>query len=396
MRLFVRTLLSLGVGAVTMAGCQYLPLPDMGQVPPAVEVADAPVDAGVVPVETPISDAPIAETPVPPVSAEPLEASPSAPLTAAPPATPAPPLESHPPAEPDIAIQAEPVPAIDPVPEPAAPAAPEPAVAVIQPAEDIQSPLVESLCEEVGNKLGSVSVQDCLRQQLQLAGGMSVNQRPLVKRDFLPQHGAPVSRILIMGGIHGDEYSSISIMFKWMDILAQQGSSFHWRFLPVTNPDGLLDGQAVRQNANGVDLNRNFPSADWHASATSYWKNRTGSNPRRFPGHAPASEPEVQWVVEQIREFAPQVIVSVHAPYDLLDFDGPAEAPKRIGQLYLNQLGVYPGSLGNYGGVDLNIPVVTLELPSAGIMPSRENIQAMWDDLETWLSINSMSLTSSN
>src|SRR5690606_726603 len=249
------------------------------------------VDAGVVPVETPITETPIAETPVSPVSAEPLEASASAPLTAAPPATPAPPVESHPPAEPDIAVQAEPVPAIDPVPEPAAPAAPEPAVAVIQPAEDIQSPLVERLCEEVGTKLGSVSVQDCLRQQLQLAGGMSVNQRPLVKRDFLPQHGAPVSRILIMGGIHGDEYSSISIMFKWMDILAQQGSSFHWRFLPVTNPDGLLDGQAVRQNANGVDLNRNFPSADWHASATSYWKNRTGSNPRRFPGHAPASEP---------------------------------------------------------------------------------------------------------
>ena len=86
--------------------------------------------------------------------------------------------------------------------------------------------------------------------------------------------------------------------------------------------------------------------------------------------------------------------MSVHAPYDLLDFDGPAEAPQRIGQLYLNQLGVYPGSLGNYGGVDLNIPVVTLELPSAGIMPSRENIKDMWDDLETWLSINSMSLTS--
>src|SRR5690606_17984415 len=108
MRLFVRTLLSLGVGAVTMAGCQYLPLRDMGQVPPAVEVADAPVDAGVVPVETPITETPIAETPVSPVSAEPLEASASAPLTAAPPATPAPPGAPPSPAAPDLAVQVGP------------------------------------------------------------------------------------------------------------------------------------------------------------------------------------------------------------------------------------------------------------------------------------------------
>ena len=384
MRQSGKALLALGVCAITLSGCQFLPMRDMGQVPPAVEVAVEDI-------------APVQRVPV-----QPLEESVPAPLIAPaavpveeinPPAEPVD-IESLP--EPEVAVQAEPRPAINPMPESVAVLAPpEPAVAVVpQPEEVVLPALVEHLCQEIGGKLGSVSVQDCLRQQLQLAGGMSINQRALVKRDFPPQDGAPVSRILIMGGIHGDEYSSISIMFKWMDILSQQGSSFHWRFLPVANPDGLLDGQAVRQNANGVDLNRNFPSADWHASATSYWKNHTGSNPRRFPGVAPASEPEVQWVVEQIMEFDPQVIVSVHAPYDLLDFDGPAEAPQRIGQLYLNQLGVYPGSLGNYGGVDLNIPVVTLELPSAGIMPNRENIQDMWDDLETWLRINSMSLTS--
>ncbi len=254
---------------------------------------------------------------------------------------------------------------------------------------------LQQLCHEIGSKLGSVSLNDCLRHNLQYAAGFSVNKRILASREFIPSASEqPVSRILIMGGIHGDEYSSISIMFKWMDILAKQSDSqFHWRFLPLVNPDGLLDGRGKRQNANGVDLNRNFPSADWEATAIETWKKSTGSNPRRFPGSTAASEPETQWLIKQIEDFDPVIIVSVHAPHDLLDFDGPIEPPRRIGQLYLHQLGVYPGSLGNWGGLDLGIPVVTLELPSAGIMPSKEQIQIMWDDLHNWLNANAPELT---
>ena len=158
-----------------------------------------------------------------------------------------------------------------------------------------------------------------------------------------------------------------------------------WRFLPAVNPDGLLDGQAVRQNACGVDLNRNFPSQDWDTAAIEYWRNNTGENPRRYPGQEAASEPEVRWLIEQIEKFEPEVIVSVHAPYHLLDCDGPSQAPDKIGDLYLHQLGVYPGSLGNYAGLDLGIPVVTLELPSAGIMPSLDQIETMWVDILDWL-----------
>jgi protein MpaA len=250
---------------------------------------------------------------------------------------------------------------------------------------------VERLCEEIGNKLGSVSVEDCLIQELEYAGAYSVNARPLAMRDFHPSSIADSeNRILIMGGIHGDEYSSISIMFKWMTLLQEKGGDdYRWRFLPAVNPDGLLDGQAVRQNASGVDLNRNFPSQDWDATALEYWRNNTGENPRRYPGNEAASEPEVRWIIEQIENFNPAVIVSVHAPYHLLDFDGPLQAPDKIGDLYLHQLGVYPGSLGNYAGLDLGIPVVTLELPSAGIMPSVEQIETMWNDMLLWLNTRS-------
>jgi len=250
---------------------------------------------------------------------------------------------------------------------------------------------VSALCDEIGNKLGSVSVEDCLAQPLTFAGGYTVQSRPMVVRDFHFDKKAgdkadKEKRILILGGIHGDEYSSISIMFKWMELLdASENKDFRWRFVPTVNPDGLLDGQAVRQNANGVDLNRNFPSEDWVALAEEYWTNTTSRNPRRYPGDRPASEPEVQWVVQQIKSFKPDVIVSVHAPYHLLDYDGPPEPPQKIGELHLHLLGVYPGSLGNYAGINLGIPVVTMELPSAGIMPSSEQITSMWSDLLKWL-----------
>ncbi|HWK55582.1 MAG TPA: M14 family zinc carboxypeptidase [Hyphomicrobiales bacterium] len=249
---------------------------------------------------------------------------------------------------------------------------------------------VQQLCEQIGNKLGSVSVQDCHRHGFVDSGGFSVNGRPLVVKEQLPQaqNDRADFKVLLMGGIHGDEYSSISIIFKWLDLFAAQGleGEFHWLFAPAVNPDGLLDGnRAKRQNANGVDLNRNFPSQDWNASAVAYWQRSTGSNPRRYPGKEAASEPEVQWLVAQIERFQPDVIVSVHAPYHLLDFDGPAAAPDRIGELYLHQLGVYPGSLGNYAGLNKRIPVVTLELPSAGIMPPADQIALMWHDLVRWL-----------
>mgnify|MGYP002265598783 CR=1 FL=1 len=131
---------------------------------------------------------------------------------------------------------------------------------------------IEALCEEIGDKLGSVSVEDCLIHELEFAGAYSVNARPLAMRDFHPRSESDLNtKVLIMGGIHGDEYSSISIMFKWMSLIQESSSnSYTWRFLPTVNPDGLLDGQAVRQNASGVDLNRNNDP---------YWATSNSSSP---------------------------------------------------------------------------------------------------------------------
>jgi protein MpaA len=89
-------------------------------------------------------------------------------------------------------------------------------------------------------------------------------------------------------------------------------------------------------------------------------------------------------LLQQIDQFHPDLIVSVHAPYGLLDFDGPPPAPRRLGSLQLDPVGVYPGSLGNYGGLVKNVPVMTLELKNARAVPAAE-LAAMWNDLKRWI-----------
>jgi len=145
-------------------------------------------------------------------------------------------------------------------------------------------------------------------------------------------------------------------------------------------------------NERGVDLNRNFPSFNGTEEASDYWIRRTGRNPRRYPGPSPLSEPESQWLYREIERFRPTVIVSVHAPSHVVDYDGPSEPPNRLGPLYLNLMGTYPGSLGRFAGVLMGLPVVTIELPSAGIMPSNAEQNKIWRDLVRYLRTESPDL----
>ncbi len=259
--------------------------------------------------------------------------------------------------------------------------------------------VIERYCETVGDKLGSVNVQDCKDAKLKLSGTVSNQARPLTFRDFVTQTTEESkhekTRIMLVGGIHGDEFSGVSIAFKWLNKLAKAYSAeptptlnhYHWRVIPILNPDGLLlpDGQSKRMNANGVDLNRNFPTEDWDEFAHQYWINKRGKDPRRYPGEAGGSEIETQWIVEQINEFNPHAVISIHAPYGIVDSDGPIEPPKKLGPLQLKILGTYPGSMGRYVGVQKNIPMLTVELKRAGTMPSQKNIDLIWTDIQNWI-----------
>jgi murein peptide amidase A len=244
-------------------------------------------------------------------------------------------------------------------------------------------------CKRLVPRLSEVSLGACESAQLAPSGSYSLQQFPILVR-HIPAHKkdgtTQAVRVLMLGGIHGDELTAASIVFKWMEFLHRPlARSFEWKIAPVLNPDGLLAASPKRVNANGVDLNRNFPTPGWEHEAPHYWASKTRRDPRRFPGKLPLSEPESRWLHEEIERYRPHVIISVHAPFGVLDFDGPAHPPRRFGHLHLNQVGVYPGSLGNYSGLHKNIPVITIELPNARAMPSKQEVQRIWQDMLAWI-----------
>lgn len=245
----------------------------------------------------------------------------------------------------------------------------------------------KKMCEEFAAHIPNVTASLCESAQLKDTQARSVQGRVIWGRDMAPAN-APL-RVLVLGGIHGDEMSSTSLVFHWMQLArtppADMPHNVQWRFIPSVNPDGLFAKVPKRVNARGVDLNRNFPTPHWERDAPNYWKQRTRSDPRRWPGSKPLSEPESNFVYQQMDSFKPHLIVSIHAPYGVLDFDGPSVPPSKLGRLYLDQVGIYPGSLGNYSGVHKRVPVVTIELPSATRTPSSPEMNQMWTDLLRWI-----------
>ena len=85
--------------------------------------------------------------------------------------------------------------------------------------------------------------------------------------------------------------------------------------IPSYNPDGLASG--TRQNAHGVDLNRNFPHQ---------WADLDGSYES---GRGPASEPETRAVMGFLRDVRPSRVLSFHQPLYGVDRDTKTPAYSR-------------------------------------------------------------------
>lgn len=273
----------------------------------------------------------------------------------------------------------------------AGPAAPTPVPPL--PAKATVSRAAEAACPQLLPRLPGVPAATCQAARLEPSGARSHKGQPIFWRDVhRAGQGAAAKqeplRVLVIGAIHGDEPTSAALALRWIGFAGKTGPALrpvHWRFIPVLNPDGFLARKPTRVNARGVDLNRNFPTPDWERDAPRYWEQRTRKDPRRWPGPAPLSEPESRFLHAQMDSFRPQLIVSIHAPYGVLDFDGPHAPPERLGRLRLDRVGVFPGSLGHYGGIHQGVPVVTIELQHALRMPREPEVQRMWADLQQWM-----------
>ena len=157
--------------------------------------------------------------------------------------------------------------------------------------------------------------------------------------------------------LEGGSKSSIS---RW-----GQNSIKKLLFIPCLNPDGMQLGQ--RTNANGVDLNRNFPTKNW---GENHGDNATCDDEKSayYGGISGGSEIETQFLIDTISEFKPNRILTLHAPYKVVNYDGPAkELAEKISTIinYPVEASIgypTPGSFGTYAGVERQIPTITLEL----------------------------------
>ena len=188
---------------------------------------------------------------------------------------------------------------------------------------------------------------------------VSRNGQPIYHYDR-PSIKKNAERILTFAVTHGDELASGSVARSWANRLSRINPRNEWRIVPILNPDGF--DAKTRMNAAGVDINRNYPSKDWDELALKWWKSKKKSDPRRYPGPTAGSEPETQCSIDHIKDFQPDLIISVHTPLGVLDFDGPRLNFPSFSNLPWISLGTYPGSLGRFMWHDQHVPVLTIEL----------------------------------
>jgi protein MpaA len=130
--------------------------------------------------------------------------------------------------------------------------------------------------------------------------------------------GDPASEnvVLVVGCIHGNECAGTKVITALKKRPTPRGVKI-W-MVEALNPDGAAAG--TRQNARGVDLNRNFPRK-WRRQGTRWSTYYSG--PRR------ASEKETRAAMRFVEEIRPDVTIWYHQAMALVDRSGGRRALQR-------------------------------------------------------------------
>ena len=146
----------------------------------------------------------------------------------------------------------------------------------------VLDPAVDSFAVRGGRtQIESLPVDPAFPGTASYAFGTSAQGRPLVAY-HRKGSSQPTRRVVVFGVIHGDEQAGQLVIDAMMS--ASLPTDLDLWLIPTVNPDG--EAVISRQNANHVDINRNFP-ADWETGTLS-------SSGTYYSGPSPASEPETR------------------------------------------------------------------------------------------------------
>lgn len=200
---------------------------------------------------------------------------------------------------------------------------------------------------------GALTAANAAERSRRLTIGYSVRGRRIVAVERA--RPGVVRTVLVVGCVHGNEPAGIAIASRLLRAAVPPGVAL-W-IVPVLNPDGVAAD--TRQNADAVDLNRNFP---WH------WRPLGVPGDLQYSGSGPLSEPESLAAYRLILRIRPQLTIWFHQPQTLVDLSGGnADVERRFARLVglpAYRLTRYPGSVVNWENALLpNATAFVVELP---------------------------------